>query len=41
MGNVERSDNILKPGYGQRGSSEFYRFGRAGAGEGEERSPKG
>src|SRR3974390_485795 len=41
MGSVERSDNVLKPDYGQRGSSEFYRFGRAGAGEGEEPSPRG
>ena len=41
MGNVERSDNVLKPDYGQRGSSEFYRFGRAGAGEAEEPSPRG
>jgi len=41
MGNVERSDNVLKPDYGQRGSSEFYRFGRAGAGEVEEPSPRG
>src|SRR5215472_7983368 len=41
MGNVERSDNVLKPEYGQRGSSEFYRFGRAGGGESEEPSPRG
>jgi ABC-type branched-subunit amino acid transport system substrate-binding protein len=41
MGNVERSDNVLKADYGQRGSSEFYRFGRAGAGESEEPSARG
>ena len=41
MGNVERSDNVLKPDYGQRGSNEFYRFGRAGAGETEEPSARG
>jgi ABC-type branched-subunit amino acid transport system substrate-binding protein len=41
MGNLERSDNVLKADYGQRGSTDFHRFGRAGAAESDESSPKG
>jgi ABC-type branched-subunit amino acid transport system substrate-binding protein len=41
MGNIERSDNVLKTDYGQRGPAEFHRFGRASAADSEESSPKG
>jgi branched-chain amino acid transport system substrate-binding protein len=40
MGSTERSDNILRSDYGQRGPSEFYRYPRAAAAE-EQESPKG
>jgi branched-chain amino acid transport system substrate-binding protein len=41
MSNPERSDNILKAEYPNRGPGEFYRHGRAGGFQGEESSPKG
>jgi branched-chain amino acid transport system substrate-binding protein len=37
----ERQDNVLKTDYAQRGSSEFYRHGRASGAEGGESSPRG
>jgi branched-chain amino acid transport system substrate-binding protein len=41
MSNLERPDNVLRTDYASRGSSEFYRHGRASAAEGGESSAKG
>src|SRR5579862_7945154 len=41
MNTLERSDNVIKPDYASRGSSEFYRHGKGGAAEGEESYPRG